>query len=302
VSAPWCRNLFEKFALLIRHRHLWFWLSFFCGSSALALGSRAFVAWLRPGPLTGGTSYGLWAGLLASLCMIAAGALSRHRRLWPRHSVWSRSAWLRAHVWLGLLSVVLVFCHAGPRLGGPLEVALLLAFGAVILSGVVGWVIQAFVPAAMTERFGPGALPGSNAPVEAPYEQIARLCDLLRQRAVESLRMARDNPAVPGSGKEELARLLDEVHDFLRPAFDPRSPLASAERADALFSRLRAERVLEAAAAEVNEAERLCQERRLLEAQARAHRRLHFWLLLHVPLTVVLFFFAAVHAVTAVFW
>jgi hypothetical protein len=296
-------------ALLIRHKHGWFWFCVVLGTSLLALGARGLVAWLRPGTLTGGTSFGLWTGLGAAACMIASGVLPLHRRLWPRHSVWPRDAWLRAHVWFGLLSVVLVFCHAGLRVGGPLEIILLIVFAAVVLSGVAGWIIQATVPSAMTDRFGPGVLPDhvggtKDRPgaVEAPDEQIPHVCDLLRRSAIETLETARANPNLPESGKEDLKSLLDEVHDFLRPTFDPRSRLASSARADALFSRLRGERVLQPVEGEINQAERLCHERRLLEAQARMHRRLHFWLLLHLPLSVALLVFGAAHAFTAVFW
>ena len=88
-----------------------------------------------------------------------------------------------------------------------MEVALWLALFAVILSGVAGWVIQAFVPAAMTDRFGTE---------ERPYEQIPHLCDLLRKKAVEKLEAARANAAVPPSGKEELKRLRFHADMFLR--------------------------------------------------------------------------------------
>ena len=36
-------------------------------------------------------------------------------------AVASRPTWLRAHVWLGLFSAVLLLCHSGLRWGGPLE-------------------------------------------------------------------------------------------------------------------------------------------------------------------------------------
>src|SRR5205807_830691 len=48
----------------------------------------------------------------------------------------------RGHIWLGLLSVLLVLFHGGFRRGGQLSTALLLVLAAIILSGIAGLFLQ----------------------------------------------------------------------------------------------------------------------------------------------------------------
>ena len=52
-------------------------------------------------------SAGLWFGSAGSLLMIYAGLLAAHRKVPSWWFLGARKTWLRGHVWLGLLSVVL---------------------------------------------------------------------------------------------------------------------------------------------------------------------------------------------------
>jgi hypothetical protein len=280
--------------LLIRHRHFRWWLGFFLVAATLAVGSRVALDVLTPGPVTGGSSAGLWYGLIGSALMVFAGLLSLHRRLPALRWLGQRQAWLRGHIWLGLLSGVFIACHAGPNLGGPLECVLWVVVLAVLGSGVAGWIVQAWLPGDLTDRFPEG--------VEAPFEQIPHLCDLLRRQAVSTLEKARQGPALGPSARDELKELLDRVHDYLRPDSDPASPLARAEQAELAFGRLLSLPGLAPAREALLEVQRLCGERRQLARQARLHRLLHAWLLVHVPLSVVLLVLGLVHAFTAVYW
>ena len=135
------------------------------------LAAVAYVAeWSAEGRLPGGSSrtgflYGVVGGLIILFELL----------LWPRKRVrsWrigSAQLWLRAHVWLGLLSVPLVVMHA--RLffiGGLMNLALMGAFVIVIASGIWGLVLQQFLP---WSRFRPrrfttrsGTWPRSSAPM-----------------------------------------------------------------------------------------------------------------------------------------
>jgi hypothetical protein len=58
---------------------------------------------------------------------------------WP---ILGLQAWLRGHVWLGLLSILMVLLHAGFRRGGLLATALLLVLIAILLSGLAGLMFQ----------------------------------------------------------------------------------------------------------------------------------------------------------------
>jgi hypothetical protein len=272
------------------------------GTLVLAAGAltlRAWLGWDRPGGLTGGTTAGLWFGVVGSLLMIYAGLLAVHRRLPVRRWLGKRQTWLRAHIWLGSLSAVVIYCHSGPRLGGPLEIALWVVLAITIGSGVLLLIVQAVLPRLITQRI----------PFEAPYEQIPHLCLRMRQEADEALdeALAVPEPA-PGFG-DEVRSLHEGVRGFLAESFDRASPLAEPWHAAPLFERARRMAGLAEApdkkavlAGAVDRLERLCVERRQLGEQERMHFWLHVWLLLHIPITVVLLVLGTIHAVMSVYW
>src|SRR5438477_6559625 len=71
-------------------------------------------------------------------------------------------SWLRAHIWLTLLTIPLVVLHSGFRLGGPMTTLIIILYIIVMVSGIYGLVLQHYVPAVMMERL----------PAESVYEQI----------------------------------------------------------------------------------------------------------------------------------
>src|SRR4051812_26973565 len=72
----------------------------------------------------GGTPVGLIFGAIAFAIFIFGALLSLRKRvvLWPIGTVQS---WMRAHIWLTLLTVPLVLLHSGFRLGGPMTIVLM---------------------------------------------------------------------------------------------------------------------------------------------------------------------------------
>ena len=72
--------------------------------------------------------------------MVYAGLLAAHRRLPVRRWLGARKAWLRGHLWLGLLSGVFILCHSGFRWGGPLEQVLWIVLILTLVTGVFGLV------------------------------------------------------------------------------------------------------------------------------------------------------------------
>src|SRR5262249_52190154 len=104
----------------------------------LLLSAAAVAAWLvldrrAPGGLTGGSTVGLWYGIIGTLLMVYAGLLAAHRKF-PRwwRLLGRRAAWLKGHIWLGLLSAVFLLCHAAFRWGGPLTVGLWAVYAGVM--------------------------------------------------------------------------------------------------------------------------------------------------------------------------
>ena len=276
-------------------------------TAAVAVPAVVLHAWLdrrTPGGLTGGSTAGLWYGIAGSALMLFAGLLSARRQAPSWWWLGSRQFWLRGHIWLGLLSVVLILCHSSFRWGGPLERLLWVVFGLTIVTGVVGLLLQHVLPRMLTHRVGG----------EAPYEQIPHLCRLMRQKADEliktiwsiDLEVSQAYLMHSQMGHGAKAQLQHFYEKHVRPFLSdgPRGSrlLANPLQAEGAFARLRALPGLAGVQEQLALLETFCDERRQFAQQERLHHWLHAWLLLHVPLSVLLLFLGVAHAVVALYY
>jgi hypothetical protein len=281
------------------------WIAFTAVAAVVAVALWWWLDRQTPGGLTGGSVAGLWYALLGSLCMLFAWLLSAVRHF-PRLRLPPRKWWLKGHIWLGLLSGVLILCHSGFRFGGPLEQVLWAVFGLTLLTGVFGLAVQQIVPRLLTTR----------VPAEAPYEQIPHICAVIRRRAdalVQKALGASDAPAAGGGTTMQMslflnttAQLLDFYEAQVRPFFADRyqrsSPLANPVQADAVFDTLAGLAGTEELKGLVEQLQVLCRERRQLGEQERLYHWLHAWLFLHIPLSILLLFLGAAHALVALYY
>jgi hypothetical protein len=263
----------------------------------LAAGAVLFyaaVAYRTPGPLTGGSLVGMWYGLAGFGLMLFAGALSLLRKVPSWWWLGSRKAWLKGHIWLGLLSGVLILCHSGFRWGGLLETVLMVLVGLVLVSGVAGLLLQQVVPHLIATRL----------PREAPYEQIPYLCTVLRSHADELMATIEGDAALNENTRAVLRIFhADEMRPFLGSPFRAAARLANPLRAQTVFTDLRAlPGLTEAVKGHIGQLEAWCDERRQLGEQERWHHLLHGWLLAHVPLSVLLLVLGLVHAFFSLYY
>ncbi len=112
----------------------------------------------------GGTPVGLIFGATAFAIFIFAGLLGARKKvvLWRLGTL---QRWMRAHIWLTLLTVPLVLFHSGFRFGGPMTTLLVVLYAVVMISGIYGLVLQHQLPHIMKERL----------PAETVYEQIPHI-------------------------------------------------------------------------------------------------------------------------------
>src|SRR4051812_15030949 len=112
----------------------------------------------------GGTPLGLIFGTIALAIFIFAALLGVRKKLvlWR---IGTLQRWMRAHIWLTLLTIPLVLLHCGFRLGGPMTTLLVILYLIVMVSGIYGLVLQHYLPATMMERL----------PAESVYEQIPHI-------------------------------------------------------------------------------------------------------------------------------
>ncbi len=159
-------------AVIIDRTHIGWFVIFVIGSAA-ALLSYSYFNSIEPNGVTGGTVAGMWFGIAGAGLIVFAMLLSGLRHVPKWWWIGQRQSWLRAHIWLGLLSGVLILCHSGFRAGGVVEKALWVVLALTLVTGVFGLFLQQILPRLITER----------VPCETPYEQIPGLCNRLRQEA-----------------------------------------------------------------------------------------------------------------------
>src|SRR5438067_6864712 len=132
----------------------------------------------------GGTPLGLIFGTIALSIFVFAALLGVRKKivLWRIGTV---QRWLRAHIWLTLLTIPLVILHSGFRLGGPMTTLIIILYIIVMVSGIYGLILQHYMPAIMMERL----------PAESVYEQIPHI----RAQLVAAATKMRDSfkPAPP---------------------------------------------------------------------------------------------------------
>lgn len=283
------------------------WLGATAFLTALALGLYFFLDSQSPNGLTGGSRAGLLYGIFGTALMIYAGLLSALRKAPKWTWLGARKTWLRGHIWMGLLSGVLILCHSGFSWGGPLELVLWIVLIGILVTGVIGVVLQQILPRMMTSRVA----------TEAPYEQIPHLCQVMRLKAdelIDSLCGPYDHRAPSfdntmaavqyrGDVRAQLRDFYEhDLRPFLASTVAKSSPMLNQIQAEARFSKLRSLPGMEEISEEVDKLESLSEERRLLWEQERLHFWLHSWMLLHIPLAVALLVLGGLHIVTALYF
>jgi hypothetical protein len=234
--------------------------------------------------------------------------------------------WLRWHIWLGLLSVPLIVLHTGFEFGGTLALATFVLFLLVIASGIVGLVLQQVIPRRLLEE----------VPEETIFAQIDRVCARFGSEsealvlatcgageeaaprtsapprkarvvigAERSMRNFRGK-ALPVDAPSDLVAGADVIRFTFEKSIRPyllrgrrsRSVLRNRTKAAAVFADLKAS-VAPEAHPTIDALAGYCQKRRQLDVQERLQALLHGWLVVHLPLSVLMFAAMMIHAVYA---
>ena len=283
------------------------------------------VASINAGTLLGGGSFpGLSFGVVGGLIVVFEILLSprKKKRAWR---VGRAVLWMKGHIWLGLLCLVLIVFHSGFRwMPGSLSGVLMFLFLAVCISGIWGLILQQFLPKMMLE----------SVPAETIHSQIDRVLEQLLEETGqlvgvtcgrEEVEVVVGSPAAtagkpytvigsiratgPFQGKtlqtkiqarrlpdsEPLLELFDTmVEPYLRARSGSALPLASAKYSQVVFQKTRT-RVNPEAHGVVDLLEGACDQRRQFDIQSRLNRWLHSWLLVHVPLSFAMFILMIAH-------
>jgi len=268
----------------------------------LALAMIVYIPY-APGdaPPSGGSPLGLAYGIAGFGAMAVVTLLSL-RKKFPIWRIGRTQSWMRAHLWLGALSLPLILLHAGFLFGHGLTSVLMWLFAAVYASGVFGAWLQHTMPRRIMR----------DVPMETIYDQIAHVREQLLDEAdtVVADASGRLQVSVPvaASGANALASVMrigaDDtapLREFytreMRPFVEKPArahPLADEAAAAARFGKLRP-LLQPALAAAITDLESICEEERQLLRQEQMQGLLQSWLVIHVPLSFVLMALAVVH-------
>ncbi len=259
-------------------------------------------------PPSGGSALGLVYGIAGFGAMVVVTLLSL-RKKFPIWRIGRTQSWMRAHLWLGAVSLPLILLHAGFLFGHGLTSVLMWLFAVVYASGFFGAYLQHTMPRRILR----------DVPMETIYDQIGHVREQLLDEgdtvvaeACGKLEVSWPAGASAKAAANALASVMRVAADdtaplrefytgVMRPFVEAPSrthPLADPMKAASHFAKLRplVQPALEGAIADL---ESLCEEERQLLRQERMQGLLHSWLVVHVPLSFVLMALAVVHIVMA---
>lgn len=253
-----------------------------------------------PRNTVGAKPLGLTFGILAFLIFLFASALGvrKKRRLWRIGNV---QTWLKAHIWLTILTIPLVLFHCGFHLGGMHTSVLFWLYATVMVSGFFGIAMQHFLPHIMMERL----------PREWVYEQIPNVRATTFEAALaytKQLGEANKVPATAGAGNTGTATasgmdpspriilefLRGDLMPFLADHSAKATRLAERRSSDEVLKLLRVN-VSDSYRPQVDEIKAWCDDHRLMAYQERLHLWLHGWLVIHVPVSFLLLIWTMWH-------
>jgi len=324
--------------VLIDARNFWKLHGRWLVSTAIAAAAAVCATWLAgmrsgrwPG---GGSATGLALGSAAGAIFFFEAALALKKTSRFRTARWAgrAQAWMKAHIWFGLLTVPLVILHSGGRVGGTLTTLLVVIFAIVIVSGIWGLALQNLLPKLLVDA----------APAETVYSQIDRVG---QQYAAEAQRLVmlacggeeslapepttEHNEDFGGSSQQPAhirgaerrvglqvkrspqpasalvrtidspavrAALVNDVRPYLQSGQS--RLLGSRQRNQWYFDDLRL-RVAPELRGLVDQLNELVERRRQLNLQRLIHFWLHNWLWLHLPLSIALLVLLMGHVVMA---
>lgn len=236
----------------------------------------------------GGSAYGLAYGI-GGTALILLLAFFGIRKRWYRSTFGTLEQWLQSHIYLGVLVLVVLLFHTGGRFHDKIAVTTLVLVAIVVASGIVGAILYVTVPRLLTEV-------ESNLTVDDISDQLNQLAramariasgrsaafqrihdELTRQTAPGALagwrlvlsRLARKKQQEPADWARLIGLVPKEEQEELRQML--------------VVSRQRKELLLR------------------LVFQQRYKNILEFWLYIHVPFTIALLVFTALH-IAAVFY
>src|ERR1700719_4660969 len=163
----------------------------------LAISAPVYVLYSFESPQgpRGGSTIGLIFGVVGFGFMIFSALLGARKRV-PTWRIGRAQAWMRGHLWLGLLSLSMILFHGGFHFGGTLTSVLMWLLMITVASGVIGAALQHYVPRVMT----------TDVKLETIYDEIGNVQKLLREEADRGVEAICGPLGIGKSASEEVLR------------------------------------------------------------------------------------------------
>jgi len=270
----------------------------YAGKRYLWLGAGAAVALLvsyyvyaratiPSGSTLGGLIYG-WLGFLAILVLMFLGI----RKRWYASRLGTVQGWTSAHVYLGLLTLLIIPMHAGFRFGWDIHTFAYALLVLVVLSGVVGLLIYLTVPQKLT-AYESGMLPDK---AEAEINRVlGEMKQLVGEKSVVLQRVyeeeIRHSQEIRPQGWRLLFKGVDPAAILSAKALDlsmilPKIPKTEQESFSQLCSLILRKTELES----------------LLAGEMRLKNALEAWLYVHVPISFAMVVAVAIHLLVVLYY
>lgn len=242
------------------------------------------------GELSSGNAWGIAYGIACAVVMVAVALFGLRRRLpalASRLRVGSARGWLRLHLYGGTIFLLLLIMHSSFRLpSGALTWWLWGLSVWTVISGALGLFLQRWLPRVLA----------SGLSTEVLYERIPTLIDDLRERS-EAL-SASCGDAIRALYAREVAPALAGPDRRLIYFVDVTGGIRSRLRA---FDYLRGF-LPEDERGRLEQLETLYRTKLELDAHHTLQWPLRWWLMLHIPLSLVLLVLVAVHVFTVLYY
>lgn len=98
----------------------------------------------------GGSKMGIIYGIISLFLMLLLVFFGVRKR-WYRSSWGKVENWLQSHIYLGILSLLVILAHTGFRFQDRIAIALFIVITTVIVSGIFGSILYVTVPRMLTE-------------------------------------------------------------------------------------------------------------------------------------------------------
>lgn len=250
--------------------------------------TATYVQYSRSEFTHGGSRWGIAYGVTGTLLILLLAFFGIRKRLY-RSRFGTLEQWLQSHIYLGVLVFVILLFHSGGRFNDKIAVTTLVLVGIVVLSGIAGAVFYVTLPRLLTEV-------ESQLTVEEISEQLNQLAKQMAR--IASGKSSPFQRIYDELIRESMPRLFAGWRLLFSRLGHRKSP-ASADWTNllALVPKPEQDELRQMLVVSRQRKELLLR----LIFQQRYKNVLEAWLYVHVPFTIALLVFAALHIV-AVFY